>query len=99
MMDPKLDSRANDANMKVAAEDIAVLNHLNPIRTPESNTKEILLPTDQAVVKFREFLGQWEAQGCRIDLKKLRDDAGMWPTPSPAQVGGLRATGYLIRYR
>lgn len=91
MMDPKLDSRANDANMKVAAEDIAVLNHLNPIRTPESNTKEILLPTDQAVVKFREFLGQWEAQGCRIDLKKLRDDAGdvAYAIPCP----GRRTSG------
>ncbi len=76
MMDPKMDSRAYDANMKVANEDIAVLMHLNPIRTPESNIKEILLPTDQAVVKYREYLGQWEERGWRVDVKKLRADAG-----------------------
>ena len=76
MMDPNMDARARDANLKVANEDIAVLTNLNPVRTPESNIKEILLPTDQAVVKYREYLGQWEERGWRIDLKKLRADAG-----------------------
>jgi phenylpropionate dioxygenase-like ring-hydroxylating dioxygenase large terminal subunit len=76
MMDPKMDGRANDANLKVANEDIAVLTELNPIRTPENNVKEILLPTDQAVVRYRQFLTEWENRGWRIDLKKLREKAG-----------------------
>lgn len=76
MMDPKMDSRANDANLKVANEDITVLTNLNPLRTPENNTKEILLPTDQAVVRYRQFLTEWERRGWRVDLKKLRETAG-----------------------
>ena len=76
MTDPKMDARAREANLRVANEDIAVLAALNPVRTPETNPKEILLTTDQAVAKYREYLGQWEERGWRIDRKKLRDDAG-----------------------
>ncbi len=76
MLDPKMDARANEANLKVAHEDIAVLTELNPVRTPENNVKEILLPPDQAVVRYREFLAEWERRGWRIDLKKLRETAG-----------------------
>lgn len=76
MLDAKMDERANVANLKVANEDIGILVNLNPVRTPESNVKEILLPTDQAIARYREFLGQWEARGWRIDLRKLRDDQG-----------------------
>jgi phenylpropionate dioxygenase-like ring-hydroxylating dioxygenase large terminal subunit len=76
MLDPWMDTRANEANLKVANEDIAVLVNLNPVRTPENNVKEILLPPDQAVVRYREFLGEWERRGWRIDLKKLRETAG-----------------------
>jgi phenylpropionate dioxygenase-like ring-hydroxylating dioxygenase large terminal subunit len=77
MMDPNMDGRAHEANMKVANEDMAVLTELNPVRTPENNVKEILTPSDGSVVRFREFLGEWEARGWRIDMKKLletRDD-------------------------
>jgi hypothetical protein len=53
-----------------------VLVNLNPVRTPENNVKEILLAPDQAVVRYREFLGEWERRGWRVDLKKLRETAG-----------------------
>jgi phenylpropionate dioxygenase-like ring-hydroxylating dioxygenase large terminal subunit len=91
MLDPKMDASAEAANLKVANEDIAVLTNLNPVRTPESNTREILLPTDQAVARYREYLRQWEARGWRIDLKKLRADAGdvAYAIPCP----GRRETG------
>ncbi len=76
MLDAKMDERANTANLKVANEDIGILVNLNPVRTPESNMKEILLPTDQAIARYREYLGQWESRGWRIDLRKLRDEQG-----------------------
>jgi phenylpropionate dioxygenase-like ring-hydroxylating dioxygenase large terminal subunit len=87
MLDEWFDSKANEANLKVAHEDIAVLTHLNPIRTPESNVKEILLPTDQAVVTYREYLGRWEELGWRIDLKALRANQGdvAYAIPSPGR--------------
>jgi phenylpropionate dioxygenase-like ring-hydroxylating dioxygenase large terminal subunit len=85
MMDPKMDARASEANLKVANEDIAVLSNLNPVRTPENNIKEILLPTDQAVVRYRQFLTDWENRGWRVDLKKLRANDGdvAYAIPSP----------------
>ncbi|MCC5795233.1 MAG: aromatic ring-hydroxylating dioxygenase subunit alpha [Chromatiales bacterium] len=85
MLDPSMDQRAYDANIKVANEDMVVLRELNPVRTPENNVKEILTPSDGSVVRYREFLGEWESRGWRIDLKKMRETAGdiAYAIPSP----------------
>jgi phenylpropionate dioxygenase-like ring-hydroxylating dioxygenase large terminal subunit len=87
MLDPAKDAVAMKANMQVANEDIAVLTELNPVRTPENNVKEILLPTDQAVVRYRQYLNQWEERGWRIDLKRLRETRGdiAYAIPSPGR--------------
>jgi len=87
MLDASMDERAQAANLKVAHEDIAVLVELNPVRTPESNVREILTPSDASVVRYREFLGEWESRGWRVDLKKLREIRGdsAWAIPSPAR--------------
>ena len=50
--------------------------HLNPIRTPETNNREILLPNDHAVFRYREHLKEWESRGWRIDMKALRAKQG-----------------------
>ena len=85
MMEPENDEQVNQINLKVADEDIAVLNELDPVRTPESNIKEILMPSDQAVVKYREKLKEWEARGWRIDQNQLRAKRGdiAFAIPSP----------------
>jgi len=87
MLDPSMDQRAHDANIKVAHEDIAILTELNPVRTPENNVKEILTPSDGSVVRYREFLGEWEARGWRIDMHKLGTTSGdiAYAIPSPAR--------------
>jgi phenylpropionate dioxygenase-like ring-hydroxylating dioxygenase large terminal subunit len=76
MLDPKFDASTRTANLNAINEDRLILESLYPVRTPETNTREILVPGDQAVLKFREWLGQWETRGWRIDRKVLRDNHG-----------------------
>jgi phenylpropionate dioxygenase-like ring-hydroxylating dioxygenase large terminal subunit len=76
MMDPKHDDPIVRINMEVAQEDIDVLVHLNPVRTPHGTTQELLVPADRPVVRYRQYLDEWEKRGWRLDLKKLREIRG-----------------------
>jgi hypothetical protein len=76
MMDPKNDQRIVDINMEIAQEDIDLLVNLNPVRTPETMTKELLVPTDKPLVRYRELLKEWEQRGWRIDMEKFADQRG-----------------------
>jgi phenylpropionate dioxygenase-like ring-hydroxylating dioxygenase large terminal subunit len=76
MMEPEHDQKIVDINMAIAQEDIDVLVNLNPVRTPENLTQELLVPSDKPAVKYREFLQEWENRGWRIDLTKLSELRG-----------------------
>ena len=41
-----------------------------------SNTKEVLMPADKAVVRYREWLKRWDAKGWKIDVEALRARRG-----------------------
>jgi hypothetical protein len=71
-MDPEQDQRIMDINMQITQEDVDVLTKLDPVRTPGNNTKEILLPADLPIVRYREFLKDWDQRGWRIDMHKLK---------------------------
>ena len=87
ILDPAMDERVKERNLVIAHQDIDVLGELDPIRTPASNTKEILMPADKAVLRYREWLKQWEEKGWRIDLKTLREQRGdvAFAIPCPAR--------------
>ena len=87
MLDPEMDERVKERNLVIAHQDIDVLGELDPIRTSATNTKEILMPADKAVLRYREWLKQWEDKGWRIDLKTLREQRGdvAFAIPSPAR--------------
>lgn len=70
------DQRIEDVTLKVVHEDIDVLEGLNPVRTPDTNSKEILVPGDYALVRYREWLKKWDARGWRIDMKALKEKLG-----------------------
>ena len=76
MMDPKHDERIVSVNLTVTGEDIGILENLNPVRTPETNTREILTPSDHSLVRFREGLKNFETRGWRIDRKTLKENHG-----------------------
>ena len=87
MLEPGNDETVNSINVRVANEDIIVLEHLSPVRTPSSNNKEILMPADKPVVRYREYLKDWQERGWRIDFKALQATRGdlAYAIPSPAR--------------
>lgn len=87
LMEDKHDARVEDLTLRVVHEDMAILTELNPVRTPENNTKEILVPGDSAVVRYRQSLTEWEEKGWRIDQKALKAKQGdvAFAVPCPAR--------------
>ncbi|MAF83120.1 MAG: aromatic ring-hydroxylating dioxygenase subunit alpha [Gammaproteobacteria bacterium] len=85
IMEEEMDQKLIDMNMKIAAEDIAIIEALDPVRTPHCTTKELLTPADLPIVRYREFLQEWEDNGWRIDQQELRAKRGdiAFAIPSP----------------
>ncbi|MDP6437801.1 MAG: hypothetical protein QF790_08795 [Gammaproteobacteria bacterium] len=57
------------------------------VKNAETMTKELLVPSDQPIVRYREMLKDWEKNGWRLDIKTLRalqGDAAM-AIPCPAR--------------
>jgi len=67
----KHDDVIREANLRVTAEDISILENLYPVRTPETRTREILIDGDKAIVRYRDFLDDWKARGWRLDSKTM----------------------------
>jgi hypothetical protein len=87
LMEDKHDQRIEEVTLQVVHEDVTVLENLAPIRTPDTNTKEILVPGDTAVVRYRQHLKEWDARGWRIDYKQLQEKRGdiAFAIPCPAR--------------
>ena len=87
LMEPAMDDRIVAINMEIAQEDITVMERLNPVRTPETLTREVLIASDRPAVRYREFLKGWESRGWRLDLKKMRELRGdvAMAIPCPAR--------------
>ncbi len=87
LMEDKHDQRVEELTLRIVNEDIALLENLNPVRTPDTNNKEILLPSDHAVFRYREHCKEWENRGWRIDMKALRGKQGdvAFAVPCPAR--------------
>lgn len=85
MLEESNDARMRQINLAIAGEDITVITALNPVRTPESSTKEVLVVGDEAIGRYRQHLTEWERRGWRIDLAALRATAGdvAYAVPSP----------------
>jgi hypothetical protein len=73
--------------LRIVHEDLSILEHLDPVRTPRTNSKEILLPGDGGVLRYREIAKQWEQRGWRIDMVALRRQLGdvAFAIPCPAR--------------
>jgi phenylpropionate dioxygenase-like ring-hydroxylating dioxygenase large terminal subunit len=76
MMEPENDQTLIDINMRIAHEDIDVIEALDPIRTPDTTTKELLTPVDKPVLRYRDYLKEWDQRGWRIDWKEFQQKRG-----------------------
>jgi phenylpropionate dioxygenase-like ring-hydroxylating dioxygenase large terminal subunit len=85
MLEPEMDERLTKISLVIAKEDIDILEDLTPVCTPTSSTKEVLVASDQAVIRYREYLREWEERGWRIDMETLRTTSNNigYAIPSP----------------
>jgi hypothetical protein len=89
MLDPEQDNFMNERNSYVAKQDVDVLNSLHPTITPDTNTKELLVPADKSLVMYRDKLREWTNKGWRIDVDEVERNASKvaYAIPSPARRG------------
>jgi phenylpropionate dioxygenase-like ring-hydroxylating dioxygenase large terminal subunit len=87
LLEPEHDERIGRVNLVIAQEDINILAELDPVQTPDSNTREVLVPSDRAVVVYREWLKKFDARGWRIDFDAFKAKKGKvaMAIPSPAR--------------
>jgi hypothetical protein len=76
----------------IAAQDIQILDTLYPVRTPISNTKEVLMPADGPIAAYRDWLAQFDEKGWRIDWDEFekrngKDTAFAIPSPGRRESG------------
>jgi len=93
MLEPEKDGPIHARNKVIAQQDIEILTDVYPLRTPVSNTKEVLMPADKAVAGYRDWLRKFDDKGWRIDWDefKSRNARGniAFAIPSP----GRRTSG------
>ena len=73
LLEENMDEMIMERNMAVANEDIELLNNLRPFKTPMTMTKEVFVPADLIIGKYRNTLKEFEESGFKIDMKKLRE--------------------------
>ncbi len=87
MLEPENDKIMAERNMFVVNQDRDVLQELRPVLTPRTNNKEVFVPADMAIARYRERIKEWQAKGWRIDLDEVKRNEGQvaYAIPSPAR--------------
>lgn len=87
LTDAEHDERVMQRNEYVVLQDRTVLEQINPVQTPETNDKEMLMPADLCIGRYRERLQEWEDRGWRIDSDTVAAHANKiaYAIPSPAR--------------
>ncbi|MFQ5635742.1 MAG: Rieske 2Fe-2S domain-containing protein [Gammaproteobacteria bacterium] len=90
LLEDEHDDRIEKPTLAIVEEDVDILEKLSPVTTPATNTREILVPGDAVIVRYREWLSDWDANGWRIDFKALRADGQdiAFAIPSPGRREG-----------
>ncbi len=87
MLDPEQDDFMNQRNWYVAKQDVDVIKNLHPLITPDTNTKELMVPSDKSVVMYRDKVKEWTNKGWRIDVDEVERNEGKvaYAIPCPAR--------------
>lgn len=95
LLDDEHDAAIEIRQRAIADQDIVVLEELEPIVAPSTNTKENMMPHDKALVRYRAYLRDWDANGWRIDTRTVQENKNTvaYAVPSP---GRHTAKGWVI---
>lgn len=87
IIDPEMDEKFMEVNLRITSEDIGVLENLYPVRTPDIPTHELITAADEMIMKYRGWLRSWEQKGWRMDWKALKHGEGdvAYVIPSPGR--------------
>ena len=82
-----MDEEIKNTTLGFELEDRPVIEDMQPRFSPRDTTSELLLPEDQIMVRFREWLDVWQGNGWHIDLDAVRDQQGrkIFALPSPGR--------------
>jgi hypothetical protein len=67
-----VDSIVNKRNFAVAEQDRVVIERLQPVCTPPSRARELMMPADRIIGLYRDRLKQWEQNGWLIDVAAVK---------------------------
>lgn len=87
LIEPENDSRMIDRNQYVTFQDRDILLEVRPKLTPSTPNKELFMPSDLCVGRYRQLLADWENRGWRIDVERVAADRlrVAYAIPSPAR--------------
>ena len=85
--DAQFDQNVIDRNQYVAEQDVVIVEALHPVITPDTNTKEFMVPSDKCILLYRESLKEWEQNGWKIDADAVAasQNKTAYAIPSPAR--------------
>ena len=76
-------------NFAIAEQDRVVIEKLQPVLTPPSRTKELMMPADKVIGLYRDSLDMWTEKGWRIDTEAVKraQERGdtVFAIPSPSR--------------
>jgi phenylpropionate dioxygenase-like ring-hydroxylating dioxygenase large terminal subunit len=83
----KMDQELVKTTLGFEQEDRPVIEDMRPPFSPRDTSSELLLPEDQIMVRYREYLADWEARGWHLDLARIRADSErtVYAIPSPGR--------------
>jgi phenylpropionate dioxygenase-like ring-hydroxylating dioxygenase large terminal subunit len=86
-LEEKSDAYVKERNQYVANQDVKIITNLHPVMTPDTNTKEFMVPSDKCILLYRESQKEWEQKGWRIDIDEVNRTRGKvaYAIPSPAR--------------
>ncbi len=70
-LEEKSDAYVIERNQYVANQDLKIIENLHPVMTPDTNTKEFMVPSDKCILLYRESQKEWEQKGWRIDVEAV----------------------------
>jgi len=81
------DEAINKRQRVIQEQDVVVLEAIEPAIPPVTNTKEVLMPADKAIVRYRQYTKEWNAKGWRVDIDAIEREAGksVFAIPCPAR--------------
>lgn len=86
-LEEKSDAYVMERNLYVARQDMAIIENLHPVLTPDTNTREFMVNSDKCILYYRESQKEWERRGWRIDMDEVNRNRGKlaYAIPSPAR--------------